>query len=268
MGSSPPGSPVHGILQGRILQWVAISFPIERPSRGLWMRSGKWRHEGAAEGCVPEPGGLCAVLQHLPCLRPSGPLTGKITRLIQSGEPSWFYSLILFPVSPFSQGLEFYSCIPTLIRSILHPTLGFSFLGTVLTTESAKRSWALQQPAELAVPPRPVPPGSPASLVQAESLGGNGTGEDHSYLGPASLPAPLARLQTSPGFSQPADSSANSRPAAITPAFPLLRGGNHGPCQSSETFVRWGCLSVYRAPLLSVRAQSMPLISKRLFFFF
>ena len=27
-------------------------------------------------------------------------------------------------------------------------------------------------------------------------------------------------------------------------------------------------MSVYRAPLLSVRAQSMPLISKRLFFFF
>ena len=24
--SSPPGSPVHGILQARILEWVAISF--------------------------------------------------------------------------------------------------------------------------------------------------------------------------------------------------------------------------------------------------
>ena len=26
MDSSPPGSPVHGILQARILEWVAISF--------------------------------------------------------------------------------------------------------------------------------------------------------------------------------------------------------------------------------------------------
>ena len=31
MDSSPPGSPVHGILQARILEWVAISFsPIGR----------------------------------------------------------------------------------------------------------------------------------------------------------------------------------------------------------------------------------------------
>ena len=27
---SPPGSPVHGILQGRILEWVAISFSIKK----------------------------------------------------------------------------------------------------------------------------------------------------------------------------------------------------------------------------------------------
>ena len=32
MDWSPPGSPVHGILQARILEWVAVSFS----SRGRW----------------------------------------------------------------------------------------------------------------------------------------------------------------------------------------------------------------------------------------
>ena len=31
MDSSPPGSPVHGILQARILEWVAVSFSIQPP---------------------------------------------------------------------------------------------------------------------------------------------------------------------------------------------------------------------------------------------
>ena len=38
MGCSPPGSSVHGILQARILEWVAISFQSRR--RGyikLWL---------------------------------------------------------------------------------------------------------------------------------------------------------------------------------------------------------------------------------------
>ena len=33
MDCSPPGSPVHGILQARILEWVAISVSREIPSR-------------------------------------------------------------------------------------------------------------------------------------------------------------------------------------------------------------------------------------------
>ena len=38
MDCSPPGSPVHGILQGRILDWVAIPF-----SRGYsWPREQTW----------------------------------------------------------------------------------------------------------------------------------------------------------------------------------------------------------------------------------
>ena len=27
---SPPGSPVHGIFQARVLEWVAIAFSVER----------------------------------------------------------------------------------------------------------------------------------------------------------------------------------------------------------------------------------------------
>ena len=35
MGCSLPGSSVHGILQGRILKWIAISFPGELPDSGI-----------------------------------------------------------------------------------------------------------------------------------------------------------------------------------------------------------------------------------------
>ena len=36
---SPPGSSVHGILQARILEWVAISSPGELPNQGIEPRS-------------------------------------------------------------------------------------------------------------------------------------------------------------------------------------------------------------------------------------
>ena len=36
---SPPGSSVHGILQARILEWVAISFPGDLPDPGMEPRS-------------------------------------------------------------------------------------------------------------------------------------------------------------------------------------------------------------------------------------
>ena len=35
MGCSPPGSSVHGILQARILQWVAIPFSEVLPDPGI-----------------------------------------------------------------------------------------------------------------------------------------------------------------------------------------------------------------------------------------
>ena len=35
MNCSQSGSPVHGILQARILEWVAISFPEDLPDPGI-----------------------------------------------------------------------------------------------------------------------------------------------------------------------------------------------------------------------------------------
>ena len=42
MGYSPPGSSVHGILQTRILEWVAISFP----------RASSWPRDGTPVSCI------------------------------------------------------------------------------------------------------------------------------------------------------------------------------------------------------------------------
>ena len=39
MDCSLPGSSVHGILQARILEWVAISFPGDLPDPGIEVRS-------------------------------------------------------------------------------------------------------------------------------------------------------------------------------------------------------------------------------------
>ena len=39
MDCSPPGSSVHGILQARILEWVAISFSEDLPNLGIEPRS-------------------------------------------------------------------------------------------------------------------------------------------------------------------------------------------------------------------------------------
>ena len=39
MNCSPPGSSVHGILQARILEWVAISSPGDLPNPGIKPRS-------------------------------------------------------------------------------------------------------------------------------------------------------------------------------------------------------------------------------------
>ena len=53
IGSSPPGSPVPGILQARTLEWVAISF-----SSDIWTFSQIWKHakEGTSEDSHQRPG--------------------------------------------------------------------------------------------------------------------------------------------------------------------------------------------------------------------
>ena len=39
MDCSPPGSSAHGILQARILEWVAMPFPGGRPDPGIKLKS-------------------------------------------------------------------------------------------------------------------------------------------------------------------------------------------------------------------------------------
>ena len=39
MDCSPPGSSVHGILQARIREWVAVLFPKDLPNPGIEVRS-------------------------------------------------------------------------------------------------------------------------------------------------------------------------------------------------------------------------------------
>ena len=39
MDYSPPGSSIHGILQARILEWVALPSPRDRPNPGIEPRS-------------------------------------------------------------------------------------------------------------------------------------------------------------------------------------------------------------------------------------
>ena len=53
MNCSLPGSPVHGILQARILEWVAISF-----SRGSsWLRNWTWVYCITGSSLLSEPPG-------------------------------------------------------------------------------------------------------------------------------------------------------------------------------------------------------------------
>ena len=54
-GSCPPGSSLHGILQARILKWVAIPFPGDRPNPGI------------------EPGSLSLQADSLPSESPGKP---------------------------------------------------------------------------------------------------------------------------------------------------------------------------------------------------
>ena len=75
MDCSPPGSSVHGILQARILEWVAISFSRESSQIGDWTHisciggnivDGKhWMNE------IKAPAAKDQNLQHRKTYRPS-----------------------------------------------------------------------------------------------------------------------------------------------------------------------------------------------------
>ena len=53
MDCSPPGSSVHGILQARIVEWVAIPFPRDLPDPGIKAGSPALQ----ADSLPPEPAG-------------------------------------------------------------------------------------------------------------------------------------------------------------------------------------------------------------------
>ena len=65
MDCSPPGSSVHGILQTRMLEWVAISFPRGLPNPGIEPRS----PELQADSLPTEPPGKPPSICHLLCQR-------------------------------------------------------------------------------------------------------------------------------------------------------------------------------------------------------
>ena len=58
---SPPGSSVHGILQARILEWVAVPPPGDRPNPGIEPRSPALQ----ADSLPSEPTLLLSLISHL-----------------------------------------------------------------------------------------------------------------------------------------------------------------------------------------------------------
>ena len=58
MDCSPPGSSVHGILQARILEWVAFPFPGDLPDPGI-----KPRPPALQADSLPSesPGAICTL---------------------------------------------------------------------------------------------------------------------------------------------------------------------------------------------------------------
>ena len=52
MNCCPPGSSVHGILQARILEWAAISFPGDLPDPGIELESPAFQAESSPTGLL------------------------------------------------------------------------------------------------------------------------------------------------------------------------------------------------------------------------
>ena len=68
---SPPGSPIPGILQARILEWVAISFSNAGKEKGKWSRSvmsDSWRPHGLRPTRLLHPGDFPGKSTGMDCL--------------------------------------------------------------------------------------------------------------------------------------------------------------------------------------------------------
>ena len=96
MGCSLPGSSVHGILQARILEWVAISSPGDLPNLGIDPGSPSLQadcllSEPQQMACITSPGfcnlsGLEGPSCHSPCINPTNP-TGPTPNATFSQKP-------------------------------------------------------------------------------------------------------------------------------------------------------------------------------------
>ena len=97
MGCSPPGSSVHGILQARILEWVAISFSRGSSQPRDWTPvsciAGRLFIIWATKKWPASPGfcnlsGLEGPCCHSPCINPTNP-TGPLQKPPSLRSPSW-----------------------------------------------------------------------------------------------------------------------------------------------------------------------------------
>ena len=82
--SSPPGSSVHGVLQARILEWVAVSFSRGLPNPGIKLKS-------------PAPaGGFFATEPPGKPLTGLEPLLGILNLCFSFWYTSWFFTGLIY----------------------------------------------------------------------------------------------------------------------------------------------------------------------------
>ena len=74
VNSSPPGSSVHGILQARILKWVAITLSRDVPNQGL--------NPGLLHYSQTQSIGYCILYSHFPSSFPSNTETLEFQGLV------------------------------------------------------------------------------------------------------------------------------------------------------------------------------------------
>ena len=99
MDCSLPGSPFHGILQARILEWVAISFELMSPASPA-LAGGFFTTEPPGKPCLFS---LCSVAQLCPTL--CGPRDHSL-QMQEMQDSSHSPSLNVIFASPFSDNLS------------------------------------------------------------------------------------------------------------------------------------------------------------------